>query len=481
MDLKNLLKNLHYQSRNIPENISIFGISSDSRNVRKGDLFIAVQGFEFDGHDFIDAAIKSGAVAVIAEKYNKKDEIPVILVENSRKVKPEIARRFYGNPDQAMDIIGITGTNGKTTVSFLLESILQTEGKNTGLLNTLCYRWGSKEITAHRTTPDSIEIYKYFQDMKNQGVTSVVMEVSSHALSLFRVEGLQFKAGIFTNISRDHLEFHDTMDDYADAKSKLFTLLRSDGVGVINGDDKYAEKMIKAANRRVVTVGQNPDNDYHLKEIHLTGDYSSFILVSYHTQIKLKTLLKGHFNILNCAAAAVAGIETGCDVNAVKKGIERIKKIPGRMEYLEAEKGFLVIVDYAHTPGAVENILSEVKKITHNRIIALFGCGGDRDKGKRPLMGKKAVTYADYTIVTTDNPRTEKPSSIIADIMKGIKKSNKVKVIEDRKQAIHYALDIAEKDDSVVILGKGHETYQEIGNQRYPFDDKKIVKEYLGL
>ncbi len=480
MDLMYLFKNLHYESRNISGDISISGISSDSRNIRKGDLFIAVKGFEYDGHDFIDRAVESGAAAVVAEEYDKQGDTPVILVDNTRKIRSELARRFYDNPDQEMDIIGVTGTNGKTTVSFLLESILQAGGENTGLFNTLCYRWDKKEISAHRTTPDSIEIYKYLQDMKNQGVTSVVMEVSSHALSLFRVEGLQFKAGIFTNISRDHLEFHDTMDDYADAKSKLFTLLRFDGVGVINGDDKYAEKMIEAANRRVVTVGQNPDNDYHIKEIHLTGDYSSFILGSYHTQIKLKTLLKGHFNILNCAAAAVAGIETGCDVNAVKKGIEQIKKIPGRMEYIETEQGFLVIIDYAHTPEAVGNILSEVKKITHNRIIAIFGCGGDRDKGKRSLIGKKAVTYADYTIVTTDNPRTEKPSSIINDIMKGIKKSNKVKIIEDRKQAIHYALDIAEKDDSVVILGKGHETYQEIENQRYPFNDKKIVKEYLG-
>ncbi|MFO7891540.1 MAG: UDP-N-acetylmuramoyl-L-alanyl-D-glutamate--2,6-diaminopimelate ligase [bacterium] len=481
MDLKSIGDNIDYRSFNVKENVSINGISSDSRKIEKGDLFIAVKGFEYDGHDFIRQAVSRGAAAVVAEKYKGKDDVPLILVDNSRKARAEIARKFYGNPAEGMDIIGITGTNGKTTVSLLLESILQAQGKETGLLSTLYYRWDKTETSASRTTPDSIELYKYLLDMKNQGITSVVMEISSHALSLYRVEGIQFQAAVFTNISRDHLKFHSSMDDYAKVKSKLFTMLRPDGVGVIHGEDYYAEKMIKASNQRVVTFGENTDNDYHLGEVDHTREYTHFTLEGKCKVIKLKTSLKGHFNILNCVAAAVAGIEIGYDIAAIKRGIEQVKRVPGRMEYIDSARGFLVIVDYAHTPVAIGNTLNEVRKITRNRVIAVFGCGGDRDKGKRSLMGKKAVQYADYTIVTTDNPRTEDPSVIISDIMKGIKIKNKVKIIENRKQAIHYALDMAKENDSVVLLGKGHETYQEIGTRRFPFDDKKVAREYLEL
>ncbi len=479
MNLKNLLKNVKYQARNVVEDFSIKGISSDSRKIEKGDLFIAVKGFESDGHDFIDQAINRGAAVVIAEKYNGEKNVPLILVDNSRKVRAEIARRFFGNPSGEIDIIGITGTNGKTTVSFIIESILQAHGLSTGLLSTLYYRWNQKEFPAQRTTPDSIELFKYLWTMKNQEIKSVVMEVSSHGLSLHRVEGLKFKAAIFTNISRDHLEFHESMVDYAEAKSKLFSMLRSDGVGVINGDDTYAKKMINAANQKVVTFGEKSDNDYHIRNINNTKESSSFTLEFNHKQVKIKSTLKGHFNIFNCAAAAVTGIEMGYDISTVKRGIEQLKRVPGRMEYIESKKGFLVIVDYAHTPDAVGNILAEAKKFTNNRLIVVFGCGGERDKGKRPLMGRKAVEFADYTIVTTDNPRRENPSEIISDIMKGIKTKKKVKIIEDRKQAIHYALDIANKNDTVVLLGKGHETYQEVGTERIPFDDKKVAEEYL--
>lgn len=481
MYLKNILKNITYKSYNLEQDISIDGITSDSRKIKKGDVFIAIEGFEYDGHEYIYQAIKKGAAAVVAEKYSGKDDIPLILVKNTRKAKAEIAKQFYHNPTADMDIIGITGTNGKTTVSLLLESILQAQGEKTGLLSTLYYRWNKKEIPASRTTPDSIELYKYLQDMKNKGVTSVVMEVSSHALDLYRVEGLQFRAGVFTNISRDHLKFHSSMDNYAKAKSKLFTMLKPDGVGVIHGEDYYAERMIKASNQRVVTFGEGPDNEYYLGEVDSTRAYSRFILKDNHIECKLSTPLQGHFNILNCMAAAVTGIEIGCDISAIQNGIEHLKRVPGRMEYIKSNCGFLVIVDFAHTPEAMGNTLKEVRKITHNRVIAVFGCGGDRDKGKRSLMGKRAVEYADYVIVTTDNPRSEDPSEIISDIMKGIKTNNKVKIIEDRKKAIHYALDLAENNDSVVLLGKGHETYQEINNKRYPFDDKKVAQDYLEL
>ena len=481
MDIKNLLKNIDYRSRNFANNLSIKGISSDSRKVNKGDVFIAVKGFQADGHDYIDLALKKGAVAVVAEKYNGNSDIPLILVKNSRKVRAAMAQEYYGDPGQKMDIIGITGTNGKTTVCLLMESILQSQGKSTGLLTTLYYRWNKQERPAQRTTPDTLEVYKYLHEMRNQGITSVVMEISSHALSLYRVEGLRFKAAVFTNISRDHLEFHQTMDAYAEAKSQLFSKLHSEGVGVVHGDDKYAETMIRATNQRVVTYGEGPDNDYKISDITINQEYLNFTLAGKHKPFRVKSSLKGHFNILNCAAAAVTGIEIGCDIPTLKRGIERVKRVPGRMEYIDSGQGFLVIVDYAHTPAAVGNILKEVKKFTQNRVIAVFGCGGDRDKGKRPLMGQQAVEQADYTIVTTDNPRTEDPAEIISHIMEGIKNREKIIIIEDRKQAIHHALDMASRGDSVVLLGKGHETYQEVGTQKFPFDDKKIAQEYLGL
>ena len=463
-------------------NIQISGISSDSREIETGDMFVAISGYESDGHNFVEDAVKKGAAVLVVEKDVNISRVPVIKVKDSRKTLALLANRFYGDLSRQLLLIGITGTNGKTTVAFLVESILATAGIETGLIGTVVYKWNGHEVPAERTTPDSLELHRMLKKMKEDGVKAVVMEVSSHALALHRVLGMEFRAGIFTNLSRDHLDFHDSFRSYGETKAKLFTMLSSNGVGIINGDDSMSELMIQSTKGKVVTYGINSDNlDYQIAEIEKGKNGTKFSIISANTKIPLFTSLLGDFNLMNTAAAAIAGFELGIDKSIIQKGIEKVSTIRGRMEVIDSKKGFRVIIDYAHTPDALKNVLNAARRFAEKRLIVVFGCGGERDRGKRPEMGQIAASLADLVFVTSDNPRRENPEAIIIDIIEGINSTDKLITIVDRKQAIKAALDEAREGDVVLIAGKGHETYQDIGGKHIWFDDRVVVEELLTL
>ncbi len=468
----------HYND--LGETISISGINTDSRIVAPGDLFIAISGHVLDGHNFIDDAVRKGAAAVLVDKEIEKRDIPVIRVQSSREAAGLLAHRFYGEPSKEMLLLGITGTNGKTTVAFLVESILKYAGYKTGLIGTLLYRWADQEMTAVRTTPDSVELNRLLSRMHKEGIQAVSMEVSSHALALQRVKGMIFKGAVFTNLSRDHLDFHDSIEDYCEAKTILFDQLDPDGVAVVNGDDAVSRHMVRASKGRSVLYGRIKSGvDYTIENVDASWNQTRISIKYHERQIDLATSLIGNFNIMNVTAAAVLGLELGIEEESVRKGIEVVTHIRGRMEKVNSDRGYLTLIDYAHTPDALENVLRTVRSITPKQLFIVFGCGGDRDKGKRREMGRISVNLADSIIITSDNPRTEDPETILQDILKGIQAKDRVESIVDRREAIYKALEQAQEGDTVLIAGKGHETYQEIGLKRIPFDDREVVKKYL--
>lgn len=469
---------------NLPEGVDdtqfIREIAIDSRKVQPGDLFVAIRGFETDGHQYIEQAIEKGARFILVEDKDVVASVPVLHSDNTRKAVSILASRFYGNPSNELNLIGITGTNGKSTITFLLESILAHAGINVGLMGTLMYRWKGSQDSASHTTPDSLALHKLFHDMVHQDVNTVVMEVSSHALALERVYGLEFQSAVFTNLSRDHLDFHGTLEAYGAVKAQLFKQIASNGFGVVNLDDPAGQWMIDAANRRVVTYGEDDGlSDYRIENIEVNPTETSFILMKDEKKIEFTTRLQGHFNVFNCTAAAIVGLELGLDHENIQTGLWAVENVRGRMESILASPGYQIIIDYAHTPGALNNVLHAARKFTENRLIVVFGCGGDRDRGKRPQMGQIAADLGDLVFVTSDNPRREDPEAIIADVIEGLDSDHDVTVITDRKEAIHSALEAAKPGDVVMIAGKGHETYQEIGTERLPFDDREVVETYL--
>lgn len=477
--LGDLCRNLIEVNHNLAE-LPVNRIVSDSRKVQPGDLFVAVTGFESDGHQYIDKAVAQGACAVVAERQVPHIDVPILLVENSRATLALLADRFYGHITRELTLVGVTGTNGKTTIAFLVEHFLQSAGYKTGLIGTVMYRYPGFEESAPRTTPDILELHDLFYRMHQAGVSHVVMEVSSHALALHRVEGLTFKGAIFTNLTRDHLDFHQDLNAYGQAKAKLFAMLGTEGVAVINRDDSAADVMLETVSGRAVTYGIDAETvDYKIENIDMASLQSDFTLRYAGRQIPISTRLLGRFNLMNLTAAVVLGLEMGLSEEAIRSAVATAPQIPGRMERLDAESGFRVLVDYAHTPDALQNVLIASREFTRNRLICVFGCGGDRDRGKRPLMGRIAEAFADVVIVTSDNPRTEDPHQILRDILNGMDQSKHVVSMENRKEAIAHALHIAEEGDTIVIAGKGHEPYQEIGKQRFPFDDRLIAHEIL--
>ena len=470
----------------IPETVNpdlaITGIASDSRQVKPGNCFIAITGSQTDGHAYIDEAVSRGASCLIVENEIGQQNVPVLRVKDTRPVLAVLGARYFGNPAEKMKLIGITGTNGKSTTAFLIESICQTAGEKTGLIGTMIYRWDGHEIQAERTTPESIDIQRMFREMRNHGIETVVMEVSSHALMLDRVFGLNFRAAVFTNLSRDHLDFHETLENYESAKAKLFKMIGEKGIGVLNGDDPAAERIRKQAAGKTVLYGkENPNADYLIRDIRKDGQKTHFSLYYQNQKVDVTTRLWGHFNVMNTAAAAVTGLEMKLDRDAIRRGIEKVESIKGRMEGFIAPDGFRVIIDYAHTPDALKNVLIAAREITKKRLIVVFGCGGDRDRGKRAQMGRIGSAFADTVFVTSDNPRSEAPETIIKDILEGISTDHQTTVIEDRREAIRSALGQATTGDTVVLAGKGHETYQQIGSRKIPFDDRIIAEECLGL
>ena len=467
----------------VPESggrIPIQNITADSRQASPGCLFAAVPGFNQDGRRFIGEAVSRGASAVLAGDGTDGGPVPVVTAGNVRLALALLAKRFFGDPSDSMLMAGVTGTNGKTTVAFLLESIFREAGFKTGLLGTIAYRWLSHEEPAARTTPESIDIQRMLRRMADAGVCAVSMEVSSHALALDRVAGIRFRTAVFTNLTRDHLDFHGTPGEYGRAKSLLFGMLDPRGTAVVNADDPAADVMLAAAKGRSATYGVTAANpDYRIVDIRMEAEGTRFGLLHGGKILPFLTPLWGRFNAINAAAAAVAGLELGFDRESVHRGISAMERVPGRMEGFLSRSGIRVVVDYAHTPDALANVLDAVRGFTKGRVLTVFGCGGDRDRGKRPEMGKLASSRSDRAFVTSDNPRSEDPRRIIDDILAGIEDLSAVTVITDRADAIRAALKEAGTGDTVLLAGKGHETYQETGGVRQPFEDRAVAEACL--
>lgn len=466
---------------NIDGNIDvpIAGIAYDSRKIRTGYLFVAVEGFITDGHEYINQAIANGARGIIVQKPITLPGVPVVQVQDSRVALAIVASEFYQHPSRQLTITGVTGTNGKTTTTHLVAAVYKYAGNRVGLVGTIQNLIGGKEIPAAHTTPESLDLQQLFAGMLKAGVTHAAMEVSSHALALERVTEVDFDAAIFTNLSQDHLDFHRDMDEYARAKSKLFAL---SPLSIINVDDNRAQEMIKASGGTVITYGLEKTADVGAKDIKISARGVSFVTTGRYGEHLLDLKLSGEFNIYNALAAFTLGAAQGYAPDMVAAALGEVPGVAGRFELVDHGQPFAVVVDYAHTPDGLENILKAARQVTENRLITVFGCGGDRDRTKRPIMGEIAFNYSDIAVVTSDNPRTEDPGKIIDDILVGVRRADgnkQYKVIQERQDAIIYAVNEAQPGDVVVIAGKGHETYQIIGNTKYDFDDRVVAAQAL--
>ncbi|MDI6812937.1 MAG: UDP-N-acetylmuramoyl-L-alanyl-D-glutamate--2,6-diaminopimelate ligase [Desulfitobacteriaceae bacterium] len=458
----------------------IRGIAMDSRAVQPGDLFVCVPGFKLDGHDFAEKAVAAGAAALVVERFLPLD-IPQVMVDNVRQALGNIAAVVYDHPSQALEIVGVTGTNGKTTITYLIEKMGEKHGLKVGLIGTLGAKIAGREIPGSRTTPEAVEVQKLFDTMRSEGVKLVVMEVSSHALDLGRVNGCEFDAGIFTNLTQDHLDYHKTMEEYLQTKAKLFQGLKgrkTPKIAVINGDDRAASVLREASAAPVVTYGIREDVDYRAEAVEVSAEGVRFTVVFQGRRQTVFYATPGLFSVYNALAAFTWAVERGYEPEVAAAALAEIPGVPGRFESVRAGQPFQVIVDYAHTPDGLENVLKTAREFTQGQLITVFGCGGDRDKGKRPMMGRLASEYSDFTVVTSDNPRTEEPQVIIREILAGMN-AGKHMPITKRRVAILEACKRAQPGDTVLIAGKGHETYQIIGAETYPFDDRAVAREVL--
>ena len=456
--------------------IEIKGIAYDSRNVEQGYVFVCISGFKTDGHNYVAEAVNKGAVAVIIERDMEINQnIAVIKISDTRIALALMSAAYFGYPAENIKLIGVTGTNGKTTTTYLIKSILENAGFNIALIGTISNIICQRETPSKRTTPESYDLQEMFSEMRNTDYC--IMEVSSHSLELNRVAGCVFNSGIFTNLTRDHLDFHGTFENYLNAKLKLF---KQSKMPIINIDDEYSNEIRSKIGIDAMTYSVNKDADVKAEDVEITSKYSKFKLVYDHKSVLINLPMPGRFNVYNALAAACACINEGVSLNLIRNGLEAIKVISGRSEVIDSKRGYTIIIDYAHTPDGLENILNTVHEYVKGRVISLFGCGGDRDKTKRPIMGEIAGKLSDFCIITSDNPRTEDPISIINDIIPGIDKTNcSYKIIENRRAAIKEALLIAKENDVIVIAGKGHETYQVLKEKTIHFDEREIVNEIL--
>lgn len=463
---------------------NISGIAYDSRKIKKGFLFVCISGFKTDGHLYAEQAVDKGAVAVLAEKeIHLPENIALVITEDTRKSMPVIASNFYGEASKDLRVIGVTGTNGKTTTTHLIQAILQESGKKVGIMGTLYARIDEYEHIIGHTTPESLEIEEFMQIVRSRHGDGVVMEVSSHALDLGRVDRIHFDVAVFTNLTQDHLDYHKTMEEYKKCKLKLFEMVPAQGntFGIINADDPYAEDFIKAAGSKAYTYGINQPAD--VKATHLvTGLKGTEFKVEYNDgSFDINMKLIGLFSVYNALAAIAFSLKEGIDPAIIQTALGKVAGVPGRFEQVDRGQDYTVIVDYAHTPDGLENILQTAKQLVEKRLITVFGCGGDRDKTKRPLMGEIAARYSDFCVVTSDNPRSEEPQAIISDIIPGVEKVSGARyaIIADRREAIRHAIYLARKGDMVIIAGKGHETYQLVKDQVLQFDDRLVAAEFL--
>lgn len=458
------------------EDCEIALITADSRKVTDGSIFVCVKGNNFDGHDVAEQAVKDGAVLVVCERDLGLDN--QIIVENSRAAFSVMCSNFFDNPSEKLNIVGITGTNGKTTTAFFIKNMLEKLGHKTGLIGTVKNMVGDKEYPAALTTPESFELHSLFAQMVNEGCKYCVMEVSSQALAQERVAGIKFAAGVFTNLTQDHLDYHGSFENYAQAKSKLF---EQSELCVLNLDDEHAMSMLRNSNGRMITYSVNEnESDYNAKYIRYKNDGIEYELVTTGYVERVKVNVPGEFTVYNSMAAAVTLIEMGFDFSKVLYALSLSEGVKGRIEVVPTNTSYTVIIDYAHTPDGLENIITSLRKIAKNRIITVFGCGGDRDKTKRPVMGAIAARLSDVIVVTSDNPRSENPDAIIEDILVGVKGQKVKKIVEtDRTSAIKAALDEAADDDIIILAGKGHETYQILNTGKIHYDEREIVKGLL--
>ncbi len=461
----------------LPETVT--GVSYDSRTTKPGDLFVAISGFAVDGHRFIPAAVAAGAACVLCEK-PPQDDVPYLLVPSSRAALAQLGANWYGHPADRMTMIGVTGTNGKTTVTYLLKSVLeQTCGARVGLIGTIHNMIGDEVLETERTTPESFELQGLLRRMCDAGCTHVVMEVSSHALVLDRVATIHYDTGIFTNLTQDHLDFHQTMDAYCDAKAMLFSHCDK---AVINLDDAYAPRMLEAATGRVFTCSeQRNDADLVAKNIRLRADRTEFEALCGSDICRIEVGIPGRFTVYNAMSVIGASLGLGIRLQEIAAALRAAHGVKGRVEVVPTPgTDYTVLIDYAHTPDGLENVLRSVKDFCRGRLIAVFGCGGDRDPVKRPIMGRIAAECADFVVVTSDNPRTEDPQAIIDQILAGMADTKTPYYVEpDRPAAIRWAMDHAQKDDIIVLAGKGHETYQIRGTVKYHLDEREEVAAHL--
>ena len=487
MTLAELVAPLSIIARGGNQQTPLAGIHYDSRRIQSGFLFVAIKGFKTNGHDYINAALERGARAVIlAEERPLPPGVAWARVADTRLALGLLAARFYDYPSRRLRLIGVTGTNGKTTTTHLIQAILEAGGQPAGLLGTIGNRLGGRVLPAEHTTPESLDLQQLLHQMVELQARAVVMEVSSHALALHRVAGAEFDAAVFTNLTQDHLDFHRDMEDYFNCKARLFRDLdRGVKAGpkyaVINGDDPHSNRLAALTPVPVVTYGCSPGCQVRAREIHLEASGSKAMVNWPGGEALLKLRLTGQYNIYNALAAFTVALQEGVDPMVALTALGRVPGVPGRLELIDQGQPFAVVVDYAHTPDGLENVLRAARQVTRGRLLVVFGCGGDRDRGKRPLMGRAAASLSDYCIITSDNPRSEEPEDIIADILPGVREvaGASYQVLVDRRQAIAAALALARPGDMVVIAGKGHETYQIVKDKTLPFDDRQVAREEL--
>lgn len=478
MKLRQLLQGIPVLDAKANLDVLVTAIVYDSRKVIPGSLFVAITGFANDGNRYISEAMLAGAVAVVTSR-RPPERIPYVLVENDRETLALLSCQFYEHPARAMTVIGVTGTNGKTSVTMLLKQVLEkTIFAKVGLIGTVQNMIGDKPIPANRTTPESLELQQLLFNMRNAGCTHVVMEVSSHAIALYRTAGICFNVAAFTNLSEDHLDFHRSMEEYCDTKSRLF---QNCYAAVMNRDDPWFERIRANLSCSVLTTAVELSADIRAEDISLFSDGISFTAVSATEKTAVYLPIPGNFTVNNTLTVLGISDQLGIPRRDVAAALASAKGIPGRVEPVPTPgRAYSVLIDYAHTPDGLEKLLQSVRQFCRGRIILVFGCGGNRDKTKRPLMGRIAVQLSDMMVITSDNPRYEKPSDIILDILSGVPNDiGNYKVIENRQKAIRYAMDIAEKRDIIILAGKGHETFQEIQGVKYPLDEREEVAAYL--
>lgn len=479
MDLNTLISHLHTHTIDgINNNPSITSIEMDSRQVTDGSLFICIKGDHFDGHEFAKQAVEKGAVAILSQvKLNIP--VPVVIVSDTRRAMAILADAFYNQPTQKLHLIGVTGTNGKTSTTHIIEKVMRDHGLRTGMIGTMYMKIGEKVYETKNTTPESLTLQKTFATMVSEKVDTAVMEVSSHALDIGRVHGCEFDIAVFTNLTQDHLDFHKSMDDYRRAKGLLFSGLgnsfnhRKPKFAILNSDDLSSQEYKKGTAATVITYGIENNSDIMAKEISMTSAGTFFTLVTPSETKTVKTKLVGKFSIYNILASVATCLYSGVPLETIIKSIEDLEGVPGRFELVHEGQGYTVIVDYAHTPDSLENVLTTVKQFANGKVTVVVGCGGDRDRTKRPLMASIATKYADSSIFTSDNPRSENPRQILLEMEAGAK-GNFITIV-DREEAIKFAVNNAQNEDVIVIAGKGHETYQIIGDNTLDFDDRLVA------